>query len=50
MFSGNVEHQVGWSLAQEAKKIGFSVSGSWNYIARKYVTKNTTFSSNWNLN
>lgn len=51
MVSGNIEHVVSYSYTASANAAGFSVSGSagGNYYCRKFITKNYTFNSNWDL-
>jgi hypothetical protein len=49
MFNGNVLHVIGIGLSADAKKAGFSVSGTLTYYARKDYDVNTNFTSNWDL-
>ncbi|AVP53768.1 hypothetical protein K154307017_11590 [Clostridium tetani] len=51
MLSANVVHEISVSLSGTAKRAGFDISGGIGgpYYARKYVSLNDTFSSNWDL-
>lgn len=51
MLSGNIEHVVSYSYTTSASAAGFSVGAGTggNYYCRKFVTKNYSFSSNWDL-
>ncbi len=52
MLSGNLQHVVQKSMGAAAEAAGFSISAqtTTTVYCRKFITKNYTFYSNWNLN
>ena len=52
MLSGNVQHVVSKSSGGAAEAAGFSISNqtTTTLYCRKFITKNYTFYSNWDLN